>query len=192
MAYTDIITAKKQELESLIESENAVTDYILTQYAQLVLSLLTSLSGTSISEAQVKSAIESSVNIDELETLLTSIRDRLMPDGTTFVSLGASAGGNLKSTAGRVHAFTVENTVSSTRWIQFFNKNSSPATNDVPIRKYPVFPSGAAGNGFIAIGQEILGGGIVFTTGVSWGISSTSRTYTAATNTDCDLTIRWS
>lgn len=116
-----------------------------------------------------------------------SVRNRLMPDGTQTVYMGTSAGANLKTSAGNVYSFSCTNlNASSTRYFQLFDTSGVPG--GTPIASFPVYPNA----GFLSIGQDLIGGnGIPFTTGIAWGFSSTSLTYTAATATDCIARVRW-
>ncbi|NDJ20961.1 hypothetical protein GS682_04740 [Nostoc sp. B(2019)] len=123
-----------------------------------------------------------------LDLTLQSIRDRLMPAGTTAAYIGTSAGANLKTSAGSIHAITCSNNNSSIRYFQIFNQTTSPVLNDVPVRSFPVY----ANDGLLIIGQDVIGGsGISLNTGIAWGFSTTRLTYTAGTAADCIATVRW-
>ncbi|MBD2364526.1 hypothetical protein H6G36_25690 [Anabaena minutissima FACHB-250] len=123
-----------------------------------------------------------------LSAIWKLISDRFMPPGTIAAYLGTSSGANLKDSAGNIYAITVSNSSSSTRYFQIFNQTTSPSLNDVPVRSFPVPPD----DSLLLLGQDIIGGnGIVLTTGISWGFSTTRLTYTAATATDCIATVRW-
>ncbi|BAY64995.1 hypothetical protein NIES22_50960 [Calothrix brevissima NIES-22] len=117
-----------------------------------------------------------------------AVRDRLMPTSGTSVysTLGTSAGANIKNTAGTVYNISCTNVNASTRYFQLFDSTSAPS--GTPIRSYPVYGNG----GFLVIGQDFLGGaGISFNTGITWGFSTTSLTYTAGSATDVITTVRY-
>jgi hypothetical protein len=117
---------------------------------------------------------------------LEAIRDRLMPNGTQTAYIGTSAGANLKTSAGNVYSFSCTNLNAATRYFQIFNTAGSPS--GTPIASFPVYGNG----GFLSIGQDLIGGnGIICSTGIAWGFSSTALTYTAATATDCIARVRW-
>ncbi|BBD69543.1 hypothetical protein NIES4072_31240 [Nostoc commune NIES-4072] len=160
---------------------------------------ITSFGSTSDTAAASDTAVASFASLfrrllgqfTSLLLLIGIVRDRLMPPGTLVPYL-ASNGANLKTSAGSFYAFTCTNANASIRYFQIFNKASVPTTNDVPITYFPVYGN----NGFLLIGQDILGGaGIdstILTNGVAWGISTTAATYTAATASEHSVTVRYS
>ncbi|RUR76991.1 hypothetical protein PCC6912_39500 [Chlorogloeopsis fritschii PCC 6912] len=122
------------------------------------------------------------------DSVLQSVRDRLMPAGTTTSYIGTSAGANLKTSSGAIHSITCSNLSSEARYFQVFNKASAPINGDVPVRSYTIFPTPS----LLIIGQDVIGGsGIILSTGIAWGFSTTPLTYTAGTATDCIATVRW-
>lgn len=103
------------------------------------------------------------------------------------VRLAVSAGDNIKATPGNVFSFVATNLNTNTRYIQLFNKSTSPVLNDVPVVVYPVF-----GSNLLIIDTAIWGlAGIGFSTGISWGYSTTPLTYTAGSNSDVIFEIRY-
>lgn len=103
------------------------------------------------------------------------------------VRLGVSAGDNIKASPGNVYSFVATNLNASTRYIQLFNQTTAPVTANVPLLVYPVF-----GSNLLIIDTAIWGlAGIVFSTGISWGFSTTPLTYTAGTNSDVIFEIRY-
>lgn len=85
-----------------------------------------------------------------------------------------------KAAAGNVFACGGYNKNGSTRYFQIFNKASAPAGSDVPVYSFPV----ATGARF-EIGESIFGeSGQNFSTGIAWGWSTASGSFTAATTTD--------
>jgi DNA-binding LacI/PurR family transcriptional regulator len=139
-------------------------------------------------QAQIKTAIETATNLDEVETTVSQVRDRLMPAGTFSGYTGTSAGANLKASAGTVYAFSCSNNNSVVAYFQLFNKASAAVPNDVPILCFPVGFS----DSLLIVGQDFCGGaGFTFTAGISWGFSTTRTAYTAGVATDCIATVRW-
>lgn len=122
-------------------------------------------------------------------TLNNIILAGLMPAGTTTNYITSSAGANLKSTGGTIYSLIFSNlNSSSTRYFQLFNQTTSPTTGNVPVLQLPI-PVGST----IGFGQDIFGGtGFPLSTGVTWGVSTTAGTYTAAATSDSTLSIRWS
>jgi hypothetical protein len=125
-------------------------------------------------------------------TSLSTIQQRLMPAGsssTLYISMGTAVSGNLKASAGNVYALDCINVSTGLRFLQLFDSTAAPTAGAVP--KIPPFPI-PANNGLLLVGQDVLGGeGINFTTGISFGISTTALTYTAATATDVAVSIRY-
>lgn len=103
------------------------------------------------------------------------------------VLLGTSAGSNIKATAGNVFSFVATNLSANTRYIQLFDRATTPTTGTVPLVVYPVF-----GFNLLIIDTQIWGlAGLSFASGISWGFSTTPLTYTAATSTDVMFEIRY-
>ena len=103
------------------------------------------------------------------------------------VRLAVSAGDNIKSTSGNVFSFVATNLNVGTRYIQLFNKATGPVLGDIPVVVYPVF-----GSNLLIIDTAIWGlAGIGFSTGISWGYSTTPLTYTAGSNSDVIFEIRY-
>lgn len=125
-------------------------------------------------------------------TLQTSILNRLMPAGSSsnlYTTLGNQINLNIQSTPGNVFAIYASNSISTVRFLQLFNITGLPANGTSPIVSFPIPPN----NGLLLIGQDVLGGeGLRFSTGISFGISTTLFTYTAATSiNEVFLTIRY-
>jgi hypothetical protein len=149
---------------------------------------LTSLDNKTPAIGANTTANSRAITIASDDAIATAIRDRLMPPGTTNYYLGNSAGANIKNSPGVIYAITCSNFSSATQYFQVFNKASSPLTNEVPLISFLIPPN----NGFLIIGQEILGGtGIPLSTGLSWGFSASRLIYSAGTAADCIATVRW-
>lgn len=111
-----------------------------------------------------------------------------MPAATETEYIGTSAGANLKASPGNIYAITVSNGNNAIRYFQIFNKASNPILNDVPVRVFPIPGS----DSLFLLGQDVIGGnGIVLSTGVTWGFSTTRLSYTAGTPADCIVSVRW-
>jgi hypothetical protein len=109
----------------------------------------------------------------------------LMPDASSYESIGANVTGTIKNSSGRIYAVSCTNLNLATRYLQFFDAANNSGT---PKRSYPVYWNG----GFLVIGQESFGGnGLLFNTQIIWGFSTTPLIYTAGTATDCILAVRW-
>lgn len=104
-----------------------------------------------------------------------------------LVLLGTSAGSNVKDTPGNVYSFVATSFNTNTRYIQLFDKSTPPTNGDVPLVVYPVF-----GSNLLIIDTAIWGlAGISFSTGISWGYSTTPLTYTAGVGSDVIFEIRY-
>lgn len=103
------------------------------------------------------------------------------------VRLANSAGDNIKATPGNVFSFVATNLNTNTRYIQLFDRSTSPTLGTVPLVVYPVF-----GSNLLIIDTQIWGlAGIGFGTGISWGYSTTPLTYTAGSGSDVIFEIRF-
>lgn len=110
------------------------------------------------------------------------------PNYSGFVSMGTSTGGNIKSSSGSLFGIVATNANASTRFLQLFNKATGPVTNDVPMLVYPVY--GNYGN--LMIDGNLWGySGVGFSTGISWGFSTTWLTYTAGVGSECVFEARY-
>ncbi|HWD38913.1 MAG TPA: hypothetical protein VG944_08705 [Fimbriimonas sp.] len=76
------------------------------------------------------------------------------------------------------------NFVSGLRILMLFDNDIPPINGDTPIREFPM--SSGVADGPTEIDEYYGGdGGVLFTNGVSWAISTTSGTLTLATASDC-------
>ncbi|CAB4196594.1 hypothetical protein UFOVP1290_114 [uncultured Caudovirales phage] len=112
-----------------------------------------------------------------------------VPIGTTyaptvFTDRGATVTKLVKGSAGMVVGLTCYNTTASTRFLQLHNLVAAPAAG-APALSFLV-PAGAQ----IVLGTDIFtSAGISFATGIVYGVSSTSDSYTAGSATDCSIQI---
>lgn len=119
---------------------------------------------------------------------ITFFTTLFMPAATETEYIGTSAGANLKPSAGNIYAITASNNNSNIRYFQIFNKNSNPVAGDIPVRVFPIPGS----DSLFLLGQDVIGGnGIALSSGVTWGFSTTRLNYTAATASECIVTVRW-
>lgn len=104
------------------------------------------------------------------------------------IRLGVSAGDNIKASPGNVYSFVSTNLNTSTRYIQLFDQVTAPTVGTVPLVVYPIF-----GSNLLIIDNAIWGlAGLGFSTGITWGFSTTALTYTAGVNSDVIFEIRYS
>lgn len=96
-----------------------------------------------------------------------------------FRNEGANATLNIKSTAGRLYSFDCRNTNAATRFIQFWNTATIAGTGTL-ICQYPV--SATSSRSFGA--EQFTADGLAFSTGIAFGFSTTSGTYTAGLAAD--------
>lgn len=94
---------------------------------------------------------------------------------TVFSSRGAANTANVKPSPGNLYGLTCTITSTATRFLQFFN--STAATTGSPLLEFAI-PAG----GTIYVGSDILtSNGIRFSTGITFGFSTTSNTFTGGT-----------
>lgn len=95
----------------------------------------------------------------------------------------AAVSGVVKTTSGRLQSFKATNRNGAARYLQLFNSSSAPAANASALDEFYVAPTS-----MIIIGTDFFSlAGVLFSTGIAWGFSTTSGTYTAATAADCDF-----
>lgn len=95
----------------------------------------------------------------------------------------AAATANIKTGGARLRAFTVTNRNSSVRYLQFYDSTSATTT----VKFQFVIP---ATTGQVGLGDNFfVDGGIGFTTGLTYGFSTTAGSYVAATSTEHDLQV---
>lgn len=83
---------------------------------------------------------------------------------------------------------TVFNTAIIDRFIMIFDRATLPPLGTVPTLCFPVY----AKNGYTELTDTVLGKeGQPFDNGLTWGMSTTPNSYTAADATDAIITIRW-
>jgi hypothetical protein len=93
---------------------------------------------------------------------------------STYTNLGTAATANIKASTGNVFSISIINTNVATRYFQLFNSTSSTAT----VVYCWTIPAGGA----LIVGNDFFtNAGINFSTGITWGVSTTFLTYTAAT-----------
>lgn len=104
-----------------------------------------------------------------------------LPDPQTFTSLGAATTATAKASAGSLHSITATNRNAAVRYLQIFNSTGSTAT---VLYQWPV----AATAGTIIIGSDFFTErGWPFSTGITWGMSTTAGSYVAATASETDV-----
>jgi hypothetical protein len=143
-------------------------------------------------QATIKAASTAALTTDT--ALVVALREGLMPtSGTTFTQILATASsGFLKAAAGNLYMFQVTNFGTAKKYFHLFDQVAAPNNGATPARVFPVAAGDNSQDGFLLIGQSDIGGeGIIFSTGIAWGISTTATTFTAATASETILGFRW-
>jgi hypothetical protein len=100
-------------------------------------------------------------------------------------NIGASSG-FAKASAGTLFSISCNNRNAANRWIQVFNSASGPTGGATPFMAPWLVPAG----GLTIVGSDhFTAGGISFSTGIAWGVSTTSATFTAGTASDHDCNV---
>lgn len=104
-----------------------------------------------------------------------------------YTSFQGVNGALIKAVGGSISSAIVENRSGTKQYLQLFDKNSAPQSNDVPLLSIPLQPGGG---GFVL--DDSLWGieGQKFQNGIAVGISTTVGTFTAGT-TDVLIHIWW-
>jgi hypothetical protein len=96
-------------------------------------------------------------------------------------SFGSTVSHAAKGSAGNVFSLSIESIDASLVYFQLHNKATAPATSDVPLYSWPIAAGSATVPSTKTMSENFFGmGGKQFSTGISWGISTTNGTYTAA------------
>ena len=97
-------------------------------------------------------------------------------------SFGTVVTHNSKATAGLIMSFDVTSINAAVRYFQFYNSTGSTAT---VLFSFPIPAGTSTAPARLTLGDTFFGNnGYCMSTGITWGISTTVATYTAATNTD--------
>ncbi len=99
----------------------------------------------------------------------------------------AAATATIKATPGRLRSIVATNRNASTRYLLLFDTTSATT----PIRAaFPIPPLSLGGT--VALGTDQLGkAGLLMATGITFGISTASNSYSAATSTEHDIFARY-
>jgi hypothetical protein len=101
------------------------------------------------------------------------------PTMNDYNAMGTLNAAVMKTSAGSLHMIAAVNLNASTRYLQLFNTTSAPS--GTPLKSYPVYGNG----GYLALdtayfGISAAGKGLYFSNGITWGMSTTPLTFTAA------------
>jgi hypothetical protein len=102
----------------------------------------------------------------------------MVPAVYTWSSNVGVVSGTLKTSGGRLYSYRAENRNAAARWLQLWDTAGSPGTGTL-IDAVWIPASG----GYVqdAVFYE---NGLTFSSGITWGFSTTSSTYSAATAAD--------
>ena len=104
-----------------------------------------------------------------------------------YNNFGTAVTQNIKATPGILISCVVDNTIATKRYIQFHNTASTPAAAAVPLVWFPIQASAS-----IVIDSVFTQlNGDKFTTGLAMAMSTTAGTYTAASATDLNVSVRY-
>lgn len=109
------------------------------------------------------------------------------------VFYGATSSGVIKSSPGQLYAIEaiVSEAENAFNYLQFFNRTTAPAAGNTPVYSFRMYTPAAATTGLpdrlILDKSFFCHGGKYFSTGISWGLSSTAATYTAVLGATVEL-----
>lgn len=105
-----------------------------------------------------------------------------LPEPSTFQSVGAATTANVKATSGSLLSIAATNRNAGIRYLQLFNSTSSTAT---VLYQWPIAASAAS---TLILGTDFFTQmGWTFSTGITWGVSTTAGSYVAATAGETDV-----
>lgn len=97
-----------------------------------------------------------------------------------------------KASSATLNGFIVGNYTSGILYFQLFNSASTPTNGATPIRQWAVGIGVSTSPTYFSLGASYFGdGGLtgVFTSGLSWALSTSSGTLTLATASSCDVNV---
>lgn len=114
---------------------------------------------------------------------LTSWRQAIVPQNTPpygllyYYNTGVSSG-VVKNVGGAIYSFLVTNSNGSVRFFQIFNTSTTPTVTSAPTFSYILTPGSSSVPTQLILGQDFFGqNGIAFTTGISFGFSTSASTF---------------
>lgn len=109
------------------------------------------------------------------------------PASGTIHLYNGTISASIKASSGVLYAFHCNSRSSTIDWIQLFNSTSAPAGSATAYYQF-LLPAG----GEVIAGHDFFAGGWTLGTGVAYGISSVTGTYTAdtAANFDCAFEVQ--
>jgi hypothetical protein len=112
---------------------------------------------------------------------------------TTYAQdLGTDTDLSIKASAGRFKSVHVTNANAAVRYFQIHNKATAPVNPDAPLLSIPIPAGTATVPGVLDLGTDFFRDyGLVLSTGIATGISTTATTYTAATAADHFLAVMY-
>lgn len=102
-----------------------------------------------------------------------------------YNSDGAAASGVTARVGVYVTSVVASNANPAVRFLLLFNDNKAPTAGAVPVLSFPIGGGSGPNPEFVRVGKEFFSkGGMFFSRGVTWGISTTDRVFAAATPAD--------
>jgi hypothetical protein len=106
-------------------------------------------------------------------------------------SFGTVTTATPKAQAGAVVSSYASNANAAVRYFQLHNVASALSGGETPLTSIPI-PAGTANNpGTLILTSEFYAPSSFHSTGVTWAISTTNATYTAATASDHNVIVRY-
>lgn len=188
-------TAANQEIElQYLDSIDGNIDDIVTNTNKLtsIDNKLTS-QATGAKQDNILSAIQGintkTLQADQSNAVVPTIQRRIALSDYTlsvFRNLGANNTLNVKNVLGNVFAVSFTNKNASTRYFQLWNTTGTAGSGSL-LEEFQV-----AGNSQLILGADYFDiNGTYFDTGIAFGFSSTSTTFTGATAADQNTVIKY-
>lgn len=100
-------------------------------------------------------------------------------------SFGTAASAVSKATQGNLFSVHATNKNAAIRYLHLFNRSSVPTLGTAPLFSFEIGAGSSITPATAIVGSDFFGeDGLYFSTGITWGISTTNATYTAATAAD--------
>lgn len=186
----DAVVAAIDGVEGFIDgvesNQNTQSGYLLT-LKDTTLLLKTAVDTLNVSSQEAAADAESIrlntatlvSRLASLDTLLSNCEQYLESLSPTTISvnfLGSVSGANVINRPAKIYSIYCSNLSTATRYLQLFDRTSSPTPGLSPSLTYPIYGE----SGLVFDSNYFSKGTVEFTTGISWGFSSTPFTFTPA------------
>jgi hypothetical protein len=136
----------------------------------------------------VGATADAASNTGSLMARIGQIANSYSGDQNVYTARGTTTAAAVSATPATITGHMVNNRNAAIRWFQLFDRTTAPTAGTVPRVSIPITASGIS---FLPAMNYGSAGGLDFSTGLAWGMSTTEGTYTAATASETSVMIYW-